>query len=82
MRRLVVFYEPGPTVEQAMEGLSATTYDSPAQAAAAEEWDEDNPLEYTLGVFQAASGITDRSVALWKLHKLLLKEMGPHGEQG
>lgn len=74
-RRFVVFYEDQPAVDRAMEGLSATTYDSPAQAAAAEEWSETQPMEYLLGVWQALTGITDRSVALWKLNKEVLREM-------
>jgi hypothetical protein len=74
MKKIVVFYDsPEPLLDFA--GLSATTYDSPAQLAAAEEWNEANPFEYTLGVFQAATGITDRSVALWKLNSMVLRAM-------
>lgn len=74
-KQFVVFYEDPPAVERAVEGLSATTYDSPAQAAAAEGWDEQHPMEYLLGVWQALTGINDRSVALWKLNQAVLKEM-------
>lgn len=74
-RQFVVFYEDPPTVERAVEGLSATTYDSPAQCAAAEGWDESQPMEYLLGVWQALTGIQDRSVALWKLNAAVLREM-------
>jgi len=75
VRQLVVFYENQATVDRAVEGLSAATYDSPAQAAAAEGWDEQQPLEYLLGVWQALTGLEDRAVALRKLNEEVLREL-------
>lgn len=80
-KQLVVFYEPASTVERAVEGLSAATYDSPAQAAAAEGWDESQPIEYLLGVWQALTGIEDRSAALSQLNTAVLREMTKTGRQ-